>query len=214
VVSRIGILALQGNFARHAERLQELQAEPVFVRRQSDLEGLDGLVLPGGESTTMLKLMENSLRERLIEIVRGGMPTLATCAGLILLARKVTHPEQLSFGLLDIDVSRNAYGRQVDSFVETRLTWTKDGRREIEALLGGISAEGGDREGVFIRAPRITRAGEGVAVLARRAGEPVLVRQDNILAATFHPEMSSGATLVHRLLLALCGEERVIDRAA
>jgi 5'-phosphate synthase pdxT subunit len=181
-----GVLALQGDFAAHAAALRRL-GEPVReVRRPADLAGLRALVLPGGESTALLRLMLGD-GERWFDALRafheGGGALLGTCAGAILLARDVD-PAQPSLGLLDAAVSRNAYGRQVDSF-EARL--------EAPALADGLS-------GVFIRAPRITTVGPSVEVIARLAGEPVLVRQGRVLAATFHPEIT-GDDRVHRLLL-------------
>ena len=179
------MLSLQGDFARHLAMLRELGADAAPVRRPGDLSGRDGLVLPGGESTTMLKLMEGSGMEEAIRgFHRDGGGLFGTCAGLILLGVRVTGPAQRSLGLLDVDVARNGYGRQTDSF-ETDLAWTED--------------EGGVR-GVFIRAPRITRLGEGVRCLAVHEGEPVLVRQDRILAATFHPELTRDPR-VHRCFL-------------
>lgn len=182
---RIGVLALQGDFARHCAALKRAGAEAREVRVPEDLNGLDGLVLPGGESTAMMKLMERTgMEEAIRAFYTGGGALFGTCAGLILLARSVTHPEQRSLGLLDATVERNAYGRQVDSF-ETDLSWTEDG--------GAI-------RGVFIRAPRIREVGPGVRVLAERDGEPVLVRNGRVLAATFHPELTED-TRVHRYFL-------------
>jgi 5'-phosphate synthase pdxT subunit len=179
---RIGVLALQGDFALHRRALEEVGAEVREVRDPDDLHGLDGLVLPGGETTTMLRLMEGTgMEDGIREFARDGGAVFGTCAGLILLARRVIHPEQRALGILDADVERNAYGRQIDSF-ETDLPWTEDTDRI---------------RGVFIRAPRIRDVGSGVRVLAMRDGEPVLVREGRILAATFHPELT-GDTRVHR----------------
>lgn len=181
----IGILALQGDFALHAEALARLGAPARLVRTAKDLDGLDGLILPGGESTAMLKLMEGSdLEAALARFHAGGGALFGTCAGLILLARTVTGPAQRSLGLLDTTVVRNGYGRQVDSF-ETDLAWTED---HVPV------------RGVFIRAPRIDRVGTGVRVLATFHGEPVLVREGHVLAATFHPELT-GDTRLHRYFL-------------
>lgn len=169
--ARIGVLALQGAFLAHARALEALGHAPALVRRPGDLDGVEGLVLPGGESTTQLVLIDRfGLWEPLDALVRAGAPVLCTCAGLILAARRVTGPAQRSFGWLDVDVVRNAWGRQVDSFEAT--------------------ADGSDLPLVFIRAPRIARTGEAVEVLVTFEGEPVLVRQGAVTAATFHPELT------------------------
>lgn len=169
--ARIGVLALQGAFAAHARALEALGHTPALVRQPRHLDGVEGLVLPGGESTTQLSLLERlGLWSPIDALVRAGAPVLCTCAGLILAARRVTGPEQRSFAWLDVDVARNAWGRQLDSFEAT--------------------ADGSDLPLVFIRAPRITRTGEGIEVLATYDGEPVLVRQGPITAATFHPELT------------------------
>jgi 5'-phosphate synthase pdxT subunit len=181
---RIGVLAIQGDYSAHAEALTEAGAEPVEVRNSEELDGLDGLVLPGGESTTMLKFLERrGLFESLKEFA-AVRPVFGTCAGAILLAREVLHPHQRSLGLLDAAVERNAYGRQIDSSILTEPT----------ALAGG------PLEMVFIRAPRLAQVGPEVEVLARREGFPVLVRQGNLLAATFHPELSHDRR-VHKLFV-------------
>jgi len=180
----IGVLALQGAYDIHAKRLAELGATSRLVRTPEELDGLDGLVIPGGESTTFLKHLERAgFYEVLDEFVRTK-PTFGTCAGCILLAKDVENPPQRSFGVLDIAVERNAYGRQNDSAIlnaETKLP-------------------GGPMEMVFIRAPRISRIGEGIEVLARRGDDPALVRKGSLLAATFHPELSND-TRVHQLFL-------------
>jgi len=185
----LGVLALQGAFARHAERLAERGHEVRLVRDARDFQGLGGLVLPGGESTVQLDLLARlGLEEKLVDLVRALVPVLATCAGLILLARGVTHPAQRSFGLLDVDVARNAYGRQLDSFeASSDEAWPH----------AGAAAPGEPGSGepsplplVLIRAPRIERVGARVEVLARHRGEPVLVREGNVTAATFHPELT------------------------
>jgi 5'-phosphate synthase pdxT subunit len=181
---RIGVLAIQGDYAAHAEALLESGAEPVEVRNPDELEDLDGLILPGGESTTILKFLERrGLFESLKEFV-AGRPVFGTCAGTILLAREVRHPAQRSLGALDAVVERNAYGRQIDSTI----------------LIEPTELPGGPLEMVFIRAPRITETGPGVEVLARREASPVLVRQGNLLAATFHPELSQDRR-VHQLFV-------------
>jgi 5'-phosphate synthase pdxT subunit len=186
---RIGVLAIQGDYAAHAAALTEAGAEPVEVRNPDQLESLDGLILPGGESTTMLKFLERSgpdpqsFFEALKDYVRNK-PVFGTCAGAILLAREVRHPHQRSLGVLDAVVERNAYGRQIDSTILTVPS----------------SLPGEPLEMVFIRAPRIAETGPAVEVLARREGFPVLVRQGNLMAATFHPELS-GDRRVHRLFV-------------
>jgi 5'-phosphate synthase pdxT subunit len=178
----VGVLALQGDYALHAAALRTLGREVREVRTSRDLEGLRGLILPGGESTAMLKLMEKTdMEEALRRFAGGGGALFGTCAGIILLAREVTGPAQRSLGVLDIAVNRNGYGRQVDSF-ETELAWTEDAQPV---------------RGVFIRAPRITRVGDGVRVLSRQEEEPVLVRRERILATTFHPELTDDVRL-HR----------------
>jgi 5'-phosphate synthase pdxT subunit len=189
---RVGVLALQGDFGAHARAIERLGAAAVEVRRCAELAGLDGLVLPGGESTTLLNLMQDEpWFEALERFHREGGALLATCAGAILLSRRVLNPPQPSLGLLDAVVERNGWGRQADSF-ETRL--------EAPEL-------GGPIEAVFIRAPRFKSLGRKVTVLARIRREPVLVRQGRILAATFHPELTGDGRL-HRRFLELAEEAR------
>lgn len=183
---RVGVLALQGDFEAHARALRERGLEPVEVRRAGDLDSVRGVVLPGGESTTMLKLLAGTgLGERLRALIAAGTPTLATCAGVILIAREVRNPVQASLGILDVAVARNGYGRQLDSAVVTL---------RADALALGAPA----LEGVFIRAPRLLSLGPGVRPLAWRNDEPVLVEQDHVLAATFHPELSAGSPVMDR----------------
>ena len=178
---RIGVLAIQGDYAAHADALAESGATPVEVRKPEELKGLDGLILPGGESTTMLKFLEKRhFFDALLQFC-AQHPVFGTCAGAILLAREVRNPSQRSLGLLDAVVERNAYGRQIDSSILTAET----------------SLPGGPLEMVFIRAPRIAATGNTVEVLARRDGDPVFVRQGKIMAATFHPELSTDRR-VHR----------------
>lgn len=182
---RVGVLALQGDFEAHSKALQRAGAEAVEVRSAPELAGLDGLIIPGGESTTMLKLINE---EQLFEPLREfghQRPIFGTCAGAILLAKGVSHPAQASLDLMDIDVERNGYGRQVDSRI---------GQLKTEGL-------GHDLEAVFIRAPIIKRVGEQAKVLATYGGDPVLVEQGRHLAATFHPELTQDPA-VHRLFLA------------
>jgi pyridoxal 5'-phosphate synthase pdxT subunit len=187
----IGVLAIQGDYAAHAEALAEAEAEPVEVRKPSQLAGLDGLVLPGGESTTILKFLGRHHFFETLQQFCQAKPVFATCAGTILLAREVLHPAQRSLGVLDAAVERNAYGRQIDSAIVTAET----------------SLPGGPLEMVFIRAPRIVRVGSEVQVLAEREGFPVLVRQGRVLAATFHPELSRDRR-VHRLFVEVVASSR------
>ena len=171
---RVGVLAIQGDFAAHAEALEEAGAEAVLVRRPEELAGVDGLVIPGGESKTFLKFLE---RDGFLDALReyvAAKPVFGTCAGCILLAKEVVHPAQASLGVLDATVERNAYGRQIDSSIEA----------------GTTKLEGGPLEMVYIRAPRIVKIGPDVKVLAERDGFPVLVEEGQIMAATFHPELS------------------------
>ncbi len=168
----IGVLAIQGDFDAHRRRLEEVGANALLVKKPEQLDQVDALIIPGGESTTFLKFLEQrGFKDKLRDFVRAK-PTFGTCAGAILLARQVLNPAQESLNAIDIAVRRNAYGRQVDSFIT-----------EAESKLGPI-------EMVFIRAPRIERVGAGVEVLAREHDDPVLVRQGKVLVATFHPELS------------------------
>lgn len=183
-LARIGVLAIQGDYQAHAEALSESGAEPIEVRKPDQLTGLHGLILPGGESTTVLRFLDRfHLFDPLAEFCRTK-PVFGTCAGAILLAREVRNPAQRSLGVLDAVLERNAYGRQIDSAILTAPT----------------ELPGGPLEMVFIRAPRIVEVGSGVEVLARREGFPVLVRQGAIMAATFHPELAADRR-VHRLFV-------------
>ncbi len=185
---KVGVLALQGASRRHAEALASLGAHPVEVRTPEDLTGVEGLVLPGGESTTMSRLLELAgLYEPIAERLAAGMPAFGTCAGMILLAGEILdgRSDQRAFSVLDVAVRRNAFGRQVDSF-------------EIELEVEGLS--GGAFPAVFIRAPVVERVGEGVEVLASVDGHPVLCRQGPVLAAAFHPELSHDLRLHQRFL--------------
>ncbi len=170
---KVGVLALQGDFAAHRRRLEELGAEVVEVRKPEQLDQIDGLVIPGGESSTFLKLLGEYGFERLNDFVHSK-PVFGTCAGSILLAKDVENPSQQGLNAIDITVRRNAYGRQIDSAILTLAT--KLGPEPLEQ--------------VYIRAPRIERVGPGVEVLAERDGHAVLVRQGKVMAATFHPELS------------------------
>jgi 5'-phosphate synthase pdxT subunit len=185
--TRIGVLALQGAFAAHAAALQRLGASTAEVRVAVDLEQCDALVLPGGESTTMSQLLETSqLFDPLAKRIAAGMPVFGTCAGMILLSRGIAdgRPDQRSFAALDIDVQRNGFGRQLDSF-ETEI--------DVHGLDRAFHA-------VFIRAPRISRIGSEIETLATHGGEPVLVRSKTVMAASFHPELADDDR-VHQLFL-------------
>ncbi|MDP9049513.1 MAG: pyridoxal 5'-phosphate synthase glutaminase subunit PdxT [Acidobacteriota bacterium] len=187
----IGVLALQGAYDAHARTLTALGATPCLVRTPAELVGLDGLIMPGGESTTMLKFLE---RNGFFDILQEWVlttPTFGTCAGAILLAAHVENPPQRSLGALDITVERNAYGRQIDSAILTSDT----------------ALPGGPLEMVFIRAPRIRSTGPGVETLATRDGFPTLVRSGHLLAATFHPELSADSR-VHQLFLDLVRDHK------
>jgi 5'-phosphate synthase pdxT subunit len=189
-MKKVGVLSLQGDFAAHGAALERAGAEPVFVRGPEQLAAIEGLVIPGGESTTMLKLLRfENWMEALAEFGRRK-PMFGTCAGAILMASEVSNPPQESLGLVDIAVERNAYGRQIDSRV-VRI----DPEPEFQARTAP-----GELEAVFIRAPIIRRVGHEARVLARYADAPVLVEQGQHLVATFHPELSSDAR-VHGLFL-------------
>lgn len=183
IMARIGILALQGDFDAHRKRLEQLGADVVLVRKPERLDELDALIIPGGESSTFLKLLGDDGVQKLRDFVHTK-PTFGTCAGAILLATEVENPKQPGLGALDIRVRRNAYGRQLESSIR-------------EGKFGDAPLEM-----VFIRAPRIERVGEGVEVLAKEGSDPVLVRKGKVMAATFHPELSDD-TRVHRAFLDL-----------
>jgi pyridoxal 5'-phosphate synthase pdxT subunit len=188
---KIGVLALQGDFDAHRRRLEALGAEVVLVKKPEQLDEIDGLVIPGGESGTFLKLLRETGFEKLKKFVHGK-PTFGTCAGAILLANEVENPKQSGLGALDIRIRRNAYGRQIDSSIREGR-W---GRKPIEM--------------VFIRAPKIERVGPGVEVLATEGNDPVAVRQGKVMAATFHPELSED-TRVHKAFLHLVSNGRIAD---
>ena len=184
---KIGVLALQGDFDAHRKRLEQLGAEVVLVKRPEQLDHIEGLVIPGGESGAFLKILGEQGFEKLKEFVRLK-PTFGTCAGAIMLAKEITNPDQPGLGALDIRIRRNAYGRQIDSSIRT----------------GETALPGGPIEMVFIRAPKIESVGPGVEVIATegRDKDPVAVRQGRVIAATFHPELSQD-TRVHRAFLDL-----------
>lgn len=186
---KIGILAVQGDFAAHARMLSRIGVEAVELRQAGKLNEVNGLIIPGGESTTMLKFVEEEkLGDAIKSFAATGKPVFGTCAGAILVAREVNNLPQPSLGLIDITIIRNAYGRQVNSFIS-----------QIDTTL-----EGGPLEAVFIRAPKITRIGDEVITLATHDNEPVMVQQGNILAATFHPELTDDDR-AHRLLIEMAG---------
>jgi pyridoxal 5'-phosphate synthase pdxT subunit len=185
---RVGVLALQGDFDAHRRRLEELGAEVVLVKKPEQLDEIDGLVIPGGESGTFLKLLGDEGFEKLKQFVRLK-PTFGTCAGAILLAVDVENPKQQGLGAIDIGIRRNAYGRQIDSSIrEGKLRLASNAESPLEM--------------VFIRAPKIERVGSGVEVIATEGQDPVAVRQGRTMAATFHPELSED-TRVHQAFLDL-----------
>ncbi len=188
----IGVLALQGDFDAHRRRLEELGAKVVLVKKPEQLDGIDGLIIPGGESGTILKLLGEEGFRKLKQFVRVK-PTFGTCAGAILLATEVENPKQVGLGALDIVIRRNAYGRQVDSSI-----------REGKFLQAAVNGKLTDSplEMVFIRAPKIERMGAGVEVIATEGSDPVAVRQGTAMAATFHPELSDD-TRVHQAFMDL-----------
>jgi pyridoxal 5'-phosphate synthase pdxT subunit len=193
----VAVLALQGDFDAHRRALAEIGVGSFEAKRPADLERAQGLIIPGGESTTLWKFFEAEPWEEAIRaFARSGRPILGTCAGAIVLAKEVTNPSQRGLGLIDIAVARNAYGRQVDSF------------------LGDVEAPGfgGPLPAVFIRAPRIRRTGPGVEILATHRGEPVLVREGRVAAATFHPELTPDRRL-HALVFGEAAPENA-ERAS
>jgi 5'-phosphate synthase pdxT subunit len=191
---RIGVLALQGDFAAHRAALGRLGVEAPEIRKPAELAGLDGLVIPGGESTTLLKLMGETFPPALRALHAAGTPIYGTCAGLILLAREVVAPRQESLGLIDVTVERNAYGRQRESF-----------EAEADARLDGGPIA---LRMMFIRAPRIVRAGPAVTTLAAWRDEPVLAREGSVLVSAFHPELTDDLA-VHRYFAAMAAARGV-----
>jgi 5'-phosphate synthase pdxT subunit len=192
IVNGVAVLALQGDFEAHRKKLGQMGIESFEARRPDEIEDAAGLVIPGGESTTLWKFFEAApWEDAIFRFAASGRPVLGTCAGAIVLAREVSNPSQKGLSLLDIAVERNAYGRQADSFVGTVCA----------------PALGGEVPAVFIRAPKIRRVGPGVEILATLGTEPVLVRQDNVVAATFHPELTEDER-VHRLCFDSAARER------
>jgi 5'-phosphate synthase pdxT subunit len=189
---KIGVLALQGDFDAHRRRLEELGAEVVLIKKPDQLDAIDGLVIPGGESGTFLKLLGEEGFKKLKDFVHTK-PTFGTCAGAILLATEVENPPQAGLGALNIRIRRNAYGRQIDSSIR-------------QGLLGASPIEM-----VFIRAPKIENVGEGVEVIATQGADPVAVRQGSAMAATFHPELSDDPR-IHQAFLDLCGTDTPVRR--
>ena len=187
----IGLLGLQGDYAAHGKMLEALGVESRVVKKPEQLAAIDGLIFPGGESTTLIKLMDSWDWWAPLEDFAAAKPLFGTCAGMILLAKGVSNPPQKSLALIDIDVERNGYGRQIDSFEET----------------GSFDANGQTRElpMVFIRAPRISRVGEGVEVLAKCRGDVVMAKQANVLVASFHPELTDDLA-VHRHFVEMVGQ--------
>ncbi len=179
----IGVLALQGDFFKHIEKLKALGIDPIAVRKPNELMKCRGLIIPGGESTTLIKLLKNiDLYDALSEFNREHV-IFGTCAGAILVSTKVANRNVDSLGLIDIDVTRNAYGRQIDSFVDNVTVQIGEKQHDVEA--------------VFIRAPKITRVGEGVKVIGRHKSDVVMVESDAVIAATFHPELTD-CLLIHQ----------------
>jgi len=190
---KIGVLALQGAVAEHIQMLSALGAEAVPVRLPSELDGLEALIIPGGESTTISKLLSDyGLMEPIRRLAKKGFPIFGTCAGLVLLAKKVPNLQMESIGMMDIEVKRNAFGRQVDSF---------------EADLKIPALHNGSFHGVFIRAPIIEKAERGVEVLCQLNGKPVAVRQGKLLACAFHPELTNDLRLHKYFLKLVTGDE-------
>lgn len=188
----VAVLALQGDFAAHIKALAAREIVACAARSAGEIEAAEAIVLPGGESTAMLKLMNGTaIGEALRRRAVAGVPMFATCAGMILLASKVTNPSQPSLGILDIEVERNGYGRQLDS--------------AVAAVLGESGGLWSNQklEGVFIRAPRVTHCGAGVEVLARRGTDPVVIRQGRLLATTFHPELTAGSPVLDLFIASL-----------
>lgn len=196
IVYTVGILALQGDYEAHKVAIlncaEKNTCEVIFVRNASQLLDIDALVIPGGESSTMLRLLDEELKNGIFQFNKDKKVIYGTCAGAILLAKKVENPEQYSLGLIDIGIKRNAYGRQVDSFITKELTAISG--HPLSKILEQ------EAEAVFIRAPKITRTGKNVEILYTHSQDPVLVKENNILISTFHPELSRDKHPVYSLL--------------
>jgi pyridoxal 5'-phosphate synthase pdxT subunit len=196
-LTTIGVLALQGDFDAHRRRLEQLGAQVQFVKKPEQLDDIDGLIIPGGESGTFLKLLGEEGFGKLKEFVQTK-PTFGTCAGAILLASEVENPKQTGLGAIDMAIRRNAYGRQVDSSIREGKLLQVEGGSKTESPL----------EMVFIRAPKIERVGSDVEIVATEGKDPVIVRQGSAMAATFHPELSAD-TRIHKLFLDLVKNARI-----
>ncbi len=194
---KIGILALQGDFIKHGEHIKKLGPDPFYVRTPADLNEVDGLIIPGGESTTIGKLFVDFGLTETFQKRKETLPVFGTCAGMILMAREIIGRDQFSLDLMDISVERNAYGRQIDSF-----------EAEINTGLSSL----GTVQGVFIRAPRISRIGQEVEVLAQFEDFPVLIRQKNCLAASFHPELTENLN-IHRYFIEMVNSNMEFNNA-
>ena len=184
-MANIGILAIQGGYQAHIDKLNQLGAKTTKITSSKELSKISALIIPGGESSVFLKLLDSDFKTKLIKL---DIPTLSTCAGIILLSKKVYNPSQESLGLLDLEVERNAYGRQLQSFKSKNLIWQE-------------SKQIADFEGIFIRAPKITSTGQNVKTLHKHNEDPVLVKQDKHLAATFHPELCKKDSSIHEMFL-------------
>lgn len=181
---KIGILALQGNYREHSNMLKDLDVETILIKQPSDLENVDGLIIPGGESTTIgILLKRYNLDKKILEKHEEGMPIFGVCAGAIILAKEIVGSEQPRLGLMDLSIKRNAYGRQIESF-------------ESEIFVNGV----GNFKGIFIRAPIISEIHNGVEVMSEFNGKAIMVKNGNLLAATFHPELTDNPG-VHKYFL-------------
>lgn len=201
----IGVLAVQGDFDSHAQKVEQLVAAVSLIRNPSQLAAVDGLIIPGGESTVFLRLLDQTFRSALQMRISSGLPTLATCAGSIILAEKVENPEQESLAQLSAKVIRNSYGRQTDSFITKELRWAETAKDLLDAA--EIESDEREIEGVFIRAPKFKETWGAAQALLYHNEDAVLLQQNNILAATFHPELSDENSTIHKLFLSLCASD-------